>query len=333
MDLYSGMEYVYTVYKEKSFTKAAKKLFIAQPSLSARIKHIEEKLGYPIFDRGAKPVALTECGKRYIDSIEKMMIIENEFTDYLEDLENPKVGKIVIGGDSQYISYVLPPVLADFNEMYPHVHLKLVEESPGNLLTAVQRDEVDIVLTGLPLNTQDFESFGCGRECVLLAVPATNKVNEKLKKYCLTYENICRKEHLNGGCVPVSLRMFSGEMFVLTEPKKYTRTVAEKLFQNEKMYPQITMEADNAMTAYSITCSGFGISLVSDVLACGRGKNQAVVYYKLPLKYSSREICFAWKAERYLTKAMQEFLEISRRKVLNQINSEYSFIEQISDLL
>ena len=44
VDLYSGMEYVYTVYKEKSFTKAAKKLFIAQPSLSARIKHIEEKM-------------------------------------------------------------------------------------------------------------------------------------------------------------------------------------------------------------------------------------------------------------------------------------------------
>ena len=66
MELYNGMEYIYTVYKERSFTKAAKKLFISQPSLSASVKHIEEKVGYPIFDRGTKPISLTECGRKYI---------------------------------------------------------------------------------------------------------------------------------------------------------------------------------------------------------------------------------------------------------------------------
>ena len=62
---------------------------------------------------------LTECGKRYIDAVEKMMMIENEFTDYLEDLENPKIGKIVLGGESLYLSYILPPILAEFNGHYP----------------------------------------------------------------------------------------------------------------------------------------------------------------------------------------------------------------------
>ena len=48
--MFQGMEYIYTVYKEKSFSKAAKKLFISQPSLSATVKRIEKKIGAPVFD-------------------------------------------------------------------------------------------------------------------------------------------------------------------------------------------------------------------------------------------------------------------------------------------
>ena len=98
MELYNGMEYIYTVYKERSFTKAAKKLFISQPSLSASVKHIEEKVGYPIFDRGTKPISLTECGRKYIESVEKIMAVEDEFEVKIEDdvVEGMKtVGDIV----------------------------------------------------------------------------------------------------------------------------------------------------------------------------------------------------------------------------------------------
>ena len=54
--MFQGMEYIYTVYQEKSFSKAARKLFISQPSLSATVKRVEEHIGYPIFDRSTKPL-------------------------------------------------------------------------------------------------------------------------------------------------------------------------------------------------------------------------------------------------------------------------------------
>ena len=53
--MFQGMEYVYEVYLEKSFSKAAEKLFISQPSLSANVKRVEHHIGYPIFDRSTKP--------------------------------------------------------------------------------------------------------------------------------------------------------------------------------------------------------------------------------------------------------------------------------------
>ena len=65
--MFQGMEYVYEVYKQKSFSKAAAKLYISQPSLSANVKRIEKKVGYPLFDRstlGAHRVrqAVYPCG-------------------------------------------------------------------------------------------------------------------------------------------------------------------------------------------------------------------------------------------------------------------------------
>lgn len=57
--MFQGMEYVYEVYKERSFSRAARNLYISQPSLSASIRRIEARIGAPIFDRSTTPISLT----------------------------------------------------------------------------------------------------------------------------------------------------------------------------------------------------------------------------------------------------------------------------------
>ena len=54
--MFQGKEYVYEVYRERSFIKAAQNLFISQPSLSATVKRIDQQIGYPLFDRSTKPL-------------------------------------------------------------------------------------------------------------------------------------------------------------------------------------------------------------------------------------------------------------------------------------
>lgn len=93
-----GMRYVYEVYQEMSFSKAARNLYISQPSLSAAIKKVEHEIGCTIFDRSTNPIQITECGKAYIDSIKKIMEIEESFDNFKNDLENMKTGSISIGG-------------------------------------------------------------------------------------------------------------------------------------------------------------------------------------------------------------------------------------------
>ena len=84
--MFNKWRYVYELYKEQSFTSASKKLFISQPSLSAAIKNIENKVGAQLFERTGHGIELTEIGKAYIDAAEQFLAVENEFKEKLDDI-------------------------------------------------------------------------------------------------------------------------------------------------------------------------------------------------------------------------------------------------------
>ena len=117
--MFQGMHYIYEVYKEMNFSRAARNLFISQPSLSAAVKKAEAQIGFPVFDRSSNPIQLTDLGREYIRSIETIMEVENSFQNYVNDMRELKSGSISIGGTNLFASYVLPPVLSRFTELYP----------------------------------------------------------------------------------------------------------------------------------------------------------------------------------------------------------------------
>lgn len=166
--MFQGMEYIYEVYKEKSFSKAAAALFISQPSLSANVKRVENRIGYPIFDRSTKPLQLTEVGKHYIQAVEKVMDIENNLENYLLDLGNLKTGTLNVGGSNFFSSWILPPLIADFSQKFPHVQISLVEESTAKLSQFLQAGKLDLVIDNCILDNQIFEHYIYQKEQLLL---------------------------------------------------------------------------------------------------------------------------------------------------------------------
>ena len=73
--MFQGMHYIYEVYKEMNFSRAARNLFISQPSLSAAVKKAEAQIGFPVFDRSSNPIQLTDLGREYIRSIETILVV------------------------------------------------------------------------------------------------------------------------------------------------------------------------------------------------------------------------------------------------------------------
>ena len=82
----SEIAYVYKVFQEKSFTKAAEELFMTQPALSMAIRKVEDSLGMPIFDRSVRPMGLTLAGKAYIEFIENTLNLEQELQQQIQDI-------------------------------------------------------------------------------------------------------------------------------------------------------------------------------------------------------------------------------------------------------
>ena len=107
--MFTWKKYVCEVYRERSFSKAAQNLYISQPSLSARIKKVEEQIGVPLFDRSTSPLQLTEAGRIYIRAAEEISVIEQRVENAINNLNTLQTGRLSIGASNLFAAYVLPP--------------------------------------------------------------------------------------------------------------------------------------------------------------------------------------------------------------------------------
>ena len=121
--MFTWKKYVYEVYREKSFSKAAQNLYISQPSLSARIKKIEQQIGFPLFDRSTSPLQLTEVGEAYIKSAEEIFQIEHRMENYINNLSTLKTGNLALGASNLFAAYVLPGLVTRFKQSFPDVNI------------------------------------------------------------------------------------------------------------------------------------------------------------------------------------------------------------------
>ena len=117
-DIFNKKDIIYTIYQEKSFSKAAQKLFIAQPSLSVIVKKIEDDIGLPLFDRTCKPIRMTEAGMEYIRATEAIRHIENAFTNYVDAVNELQTGTLTIGSNQLLSSLILPKHISKFITKY-----------------------------------------------------------------------------------------------------------------------------------------------------------------------------------------------------------------------
>lgn len=308
--MFSGMEYVYEVYKEQSFSKAAKNLYISQPSLSATIKRIEKNVGSPIFDRSTMPVRLTECGVKYIEAVEKIRGIQNDFKNYINDVNELRAGTLRIGGSNLFSSFVLPPLIAEFKRRFPQVEIYLVEESTAQLEKLLLSGNLDFIIDNYFLSEQIFSRHLYHREHLILAVPRHLEINQKLKNYQLSIGQIVSGEYLEQEVQSVPLEKFREESFIFLKTENDTRERGMRLCQNNGFRPKILLSLDQQVTAYNVTCSGMGISFISDTLVSCVQPHPEVVYYKLEGEETSRNIYFYRKKGKYVSRAMKEFLNV-----------------------
>ncbi len=310
--MFNSNEYVYEVYKERSFSKAAKNLFISQPSLSGTIKRVEEEIGYEIFDRSTKPIGVTDIGKKYIETIEEILKMEKHFIQYVNDVDDLKAGNVSVGGTQQYTSYMLPSIVSKFIDKYPHINVDIVEAKTSSLIKYLNEGTIDIAIDNYSYDEESYSRQFQTKDSMILTVPKNFISNRYLKEYAIDYEQIKSGSYKDDKIPFVALSKFKDENFILLKEGNDTRTRAHKKFLNEDMVPKVILEVEQQITSYNLTAYGLGISFISDYLIRNVGDNDSLCYYKLENYENDRDICFYYLKNKYITKAQSEFLKMAK---------------------
>ncbi len=308
--MFEGMDYVYAVYKMKSFSKAASALYISQPSLSIMVKKEEERLGFPIFDRSVMPIRLTDMGKEYIKTAEKLIEIKGGFENYISELNELVTGNLYIGSTNLFVSYALPVLLSEFARLYPKVKVRLLEASSGELKDRLFLGELDMMLDNTDMDADVYAFKKLCSEHLLLAVPASFDIPPKEKAKAFTAKNICIDAHLDNNIKCADLKAFESFPFLFQKPGNDTRERESAICRENDFEPDIRFELDQQSTAYNLSCAGLGISFVGDLLVKWDPKEE-LYFFKLSGEQAVRDIRFIYKKSRYLSKAARSFLELA----------------------
>ena len=308
-------KYVYEVYKERSFTKAAQNLYISQPSLSARIKKIEEIIGEPLFDRSTTPLQLTEVGKVYIEAAEEITQIEQRVENYINDLAGLKTGNLAVGASTLFAAYVVPSLITQFNQKFPDVHIQLIEGNTAELEEMLGSNALDFVIDNYHYDSILYNKELYCEENILLAVPKHFAINEELGMYQLSYKNTKNKNYLNQKYPAVPLGRFADLPFIMLTQGNDTRTRGDRLCRNVGFKPNIVLEFNQQSTAYMASSTQLGATFISDILVSQLPTFENLVYYKLDGEEAKRKVFFYYKTHKYKTRVMEEFIRMMHEQI------------------
>ena len=288
------MQYVLTVLKEGSFTNAAKKLYVSQPSLSQIIKTAESNLGAPIFDRSTDPITLTPAGQLYVEAARQVTTISTNLRKQVEELSKEEFGTIRLGISVQRGMELLPELYPRFKKRFPPVGLELHEQGSATMEKSVLEGEVGIAL---------LTTFPRHEELVY------DLIQEE--KLVLIVNRECELAKRIAPGTPIDILEARDETFISSQSGHSVRTIQDSLFITRDMKPKIDL------VTISIEVGKHVVAASPVVMACpdsyvetDNSPDSAYFSYPILGVENPRHFYACYRKDMYLTKYMKGFLEI-----------------------
>ncbi|WP_196594494.1 LysR family transcriptional regulator [Pectinatus sottacetonis] len=262
--MFKNKEYIYAVYIEQSFSKAAKRLYVSQPCLSAMVKKVETKIGVPIFNRNTSPVQLTKVGSAYINYIEKIMQYEHEFETYLTDIRGLKSGEISIGACNIISSFILPKIVTQFSKIHPLIKVNLYEGNIDSLNEKLHKGTLDVILDNYPIDESVYFTVPLFYESlyVVISQPLCKKIEDQYLSRSMTSRQVLSKTTDKKSNKSVPFSIFHNIPFIILRKGNDTRIRYDQLCMDFNIQPPIILEVDQLSTAYNICSNELSATLV-----------------------------------------------------------------------
>ncbi|PIC64212.1 LysR family transcriptional regulator [Sporosarcina sp. P13] len=221
-----------TVVQNKSFSKAARQLFMTQPAISQIISQLERALDTRLFNRTSKGVTLTDEGAMLYEYVNSALNLIDAGNEKLRELKSLSAGELKIGVGDTISRYYLLPYLEAFHTNYPSIRFKIINGTTMELIASLKSGEVDIAICNFPVEDDSLEQRAC------FDVQDTFVYGERFKKLFLR---------------PVPLQELTRLPLILLESKSNSRQYVEDflLQQGVKIYPEFELGSHELLLEFA----------------------------------------------------------------------------------
>lgn len=322
------LEYFLCINEHKSISQAAQKLFISQPTLSQHIQKLEKLLGVEIFDRSSTPLTLTYAGEKLLKYAEEILDLEKQLIKEMNDISGFIKGRITIGISPMHGYNLLPHILPKYKEKYPKIEINLIEENALTLEALAEKGAVDIIISNLPIQSNNLDYEILSLDQILLAIPE-NLFPKNIERI----ESDKKIVFLNDR---IDLNLIKNHEFLLLREGHRIRQISDKLFQDLGIKPKIFLESRNIETLFKLSLLGMGITFIPEKyvhsmeasinnkhtkhLLDNETKKYTIYFSPLNNVISNYSFVVAYSSHRKLSMPSKKFIEL-----LKEFNKDKQF--------
>lgn len=165
------LQFLIAVADTASFSRAADISFVTQPTLSAGIKELEDRLGVQLIERTRRSVMLTPLGEQIVARARALLLDAKEIEDLARAHQNPEEGDLRLGAIPTIGPYLIPQALPLIRAQFPGLRLYLREEMTEALIEGLNAGRLDLILIALPFDTGSLEIAHVFEDGYQLATP------------------------------------------------------------------------------------------------------------------------------------------------------------------
>lgn len=239
------LRYFVAVVEEQSFTKAAEKLFIAQPPLSRQIQNLESELGILLFERGSRPLKTTEAGQFFYQHAVKLLSNAEEvktMTKRIGLIEKT----ITMGFVGSLLYGLLPKIVYMFRQQQPHLKIELVEMSTKDQIQALKEGRIDVGFGRLRISDPAVRRVLLREEPLMVAVHVSHYLAfEEKGTYLVNIED-------------------ENQFLYPSHPKPNFSTQVRNIYSEHGLDPKNLKEVREIQLALGLVAAGEGICVVPE---------------------------------------------------------------------
>jgi len=239
------LRYFVAVAEEGSFSHAAEREHVSQPSLSQQIQKLEEELNQQLFDRLPRSVVLTEPGRHLLHYARQILNGIADARQAMAELEHEVAGKLSVGAIPSIAVYVLPRLIQRFQQRYPKVIFELFEDTTDKLAQRLEDGTLDVALATAGYEAPALAHYSLGKEPLLMLLPEKHRL---ARRKTIKWSDL------------------ASEKFLLLHEVHSLSIQVRQLLAANNLKPELVLQGAQLVTIARMVAAGLGVTVIPQMM-------------------------------------------------------------------